>query len=119
MLVRDLHHVSINVADVERAAAFYVDVLGMERLPRPDFGFPGAWLGFGGGRQVHLIEAAVPEDRGQHFAFQVDDIDAVVATLRASGTEVRGPMPVGDTSARQAFFHDPDGNRLELNEPAS
>ena len=118
MLVRDLHHVSINVADVERAAAFYVDVLGMDRLPRPDFGFAGAWLGFGGDRQVHLIEAAVPEDRGQHFAFQVDDIDAVVATLRASGTEVRGPMPVGSTPARQAFFHDPDGNRLELNQAA-
>lgn len=118
MLVRDLHHVSINVADVERSTAFYVDVLGMEPLPRPDFGFAGAWLGFGGGRQVHLIEAAVPEDRGQHFAFQVDDIDAAVAALRASGTDVRGPVPVGDTSARQAFFHDPDGNRLELNEPA-
>jgi catechol 2,3-dioxygenase-like lactoylglutathione lyase family enzyme len=117
MLVRDLHHVSINVADVERSVAFYVDVLGMDLLPRPDFGFPGAWLGCGGGRQVHLIEATVPEDNGQHFAFQVDDIDASVAALRAAGMTVRGPVPVGDSSARQAFFHDPDGNRLELNQP--
>ena len=84
----------------------------------PTSAFAGAWLGFGGGRQVHLIEAAVPEDRGQHFAFQVDDIDAAVAALRASGTKVRGPVPVGDSAARQAFFHDPDGNRLELNQPA-
>ena len=118
MLVRDLHHVSINVTDVERSAAFYVDVLGMERLPRPDFGFPGAWLGVGGGRQVHLIQAAVPEDLGQHFAFEVDDIDAAVDALRTAGTTVRGPMPVGDSAARQAFLHDPDGNRLELNQPA-
>jgi catechol 2,3-dioxygenase-like lactoylglutathione lyase family enzyme len=118
MLVRDLHHVSINVADVERAAAFYVDVLGMERLPRPSFGFAGAWLGLDGGRQVHLIEAAVPDDLGQHFAFQVDDIDAAVDALRAAGIAVRGPVPVGDSADRQAFLHDPDGNRLELNEPA-
>ena len=119
MLVRDLHHVSINVTDVERSAQFYVDVLGLARLARPDFGFAGAWLGVeGGGRQVHLIQATVPHDLGQHFAFEVDDIDAAVEALRAAGTTVRGPSPVGDTAARQAFLHDPDGNRLELNQPA-
>ncbi len=118
MLVRDLHHVSINVTDVERAVEFYVHTLGMERLPRPDFGFDGAWLGFETGRQVHLIQADVPEDHGQHFAFLVDDIDATVDELRARGAQVRGPVPVGDSGARQAFLHDPDGNRLELNQPA-
>ena len=35
----------------------------MDLLPRTDFGFAGAWLGFGGGRQVHLIEATVQELR--------------------------------------------------------
>jgi catechol 2,3-dioxygenase-like lactoylglutathione lyase family enzyme len=119
MIVRDLHHVSINVTDVERATSFYVDVLGMQRLPRPDFGFAGAWLGFGGDRQVHLIQATVPEDLGQHFAFRVEDLDAAVEALRAGGIEVRGPVPVGDSAARQAFLHDPDGNRLELNQPAA
>lgn len=118
MIVRDLHHVSINVVDVERAASFYVDVLGMDRLDRPDVGFPGAWLGFAGGRQVHLIEATVPGDVGQHFAFAVDDIEVAVAALASAGTAVRGPAPVGESGARQAFFHDPDGNRLELNQPA-
>lgn len=118
VLVRDLHHVSINVTDVERALAFYADVLGMERLPRPDFGFGGAWLGFGSGRQVHLIEADIPEDRGQHFAFLVDDLDHAVEVLRARGASVRGPAPVGDSGARQAFLHDPDGNRVELHQPS-
>jgi len=117
MIVRDLHHVSINVTDVDRAVRFYAEVLGLEQLPRPDFNFGGAWLGVAGGRQVHLIQADVPPDRGQHFAFQVDDIDATVDVLRANGVEVRGPLPVGDTPARQAFFADPDGNRLELNQP--
>ena len=115
MIVSDLHHVSINVTDVDRALGFYVGVLGLEVLPRPDFPFPGAWLGVGATRQVHLIAASVPQDDGQHFAFAVDDLDAAVATIRDAGVRVTDPRPVGDTPARQAFLHDPDGNRLELN----
>src|SRR5262249_10895811 len=52
-----VHHVSVNVTDVEAALRFYVDELGFEpRTDRPDFGFGGAWLDVGG-QQVHLIEA--------------------------------------------------------------
>jgi len=117
MIVRDLHHVSINVTDVERAVTFYAEVLGLVPLPRPDFGFDGAWLAVDGGRQVHLIQADVPADLGQHVAFEVDDIEVAVTSLREHGVDVHGPVPVGDTSARQAFLADPDGNRLELNQP--
>ena len=37
-----IHHVSINVKDVDAAVAFYVGVLNLEVLDRPDLGFPGA-----------------------------------------------------------------------------
>lgn len=118
MLVADIHHVSLNVSDTERALAFYRDVLGMVVLPRPDFSFGGAWLDAGNGRQIHLIEADVPGDHGQHVAFRVDDVDAVVAALRGAGVAVRDPKPVGDTVIRQTFTHDPDGNLLEFTQPA-
>jgi glyoxylase I family protein len=118
VLVADIHHVSLNVSDTERALGFYRDVLGMPLLARPDFSFPGAWLDAGNGRQVHLIEADVPGDRGQHVAFRVDDVDAVVAAVRAAGVEVRDPKPVVGTTIRQAFTHDPDGNLLEFTQPA-
>lgn len=114
-LVAGIHHVSLNVSDVSRAMAFYVDVLGLAVLDRPGFSFAGAWLATPDGRQVHLIHADVPDDRGQHVAFAVGDLDAVVATLRAGGIEVHGPKFVADTTIRQAFLADPDGNRLELN----
>ena len=119
MLVADIHHVSLNVSDAERALSFYRDVLGLAPLPRPDFPFGGAWLDVGNGRQIHLIEAPVPADLGQHFAFRVDDIDASVASLRECGVEVPDAFAVGDTAHRQTFFSDPDGNRIELNQPAS
>lgn len=114
VLVADIHHVSINVSDTRRALGFYRDVLGMALLPRPDFPFGGAWLDAGNGRQIHLIEASVPADLGQHVAFRVHDVDAVVAAVRAAGIEIRDPKPVGDTALRQTFTHDPDGNLVEF-----
>jgi glyoxylase I family protein len=117
MLFTGIHHVSINVSHTETALGFYRDVLGMAVLDRPDFGFGGAWLDAGGGRQVHLIEATVPPDQGQHIAFEVDDIVATVAALRSAGIEVPEPRVVPDRSIRQTFVHDPDGNRIEFTQP--
>jgi glyoxylase I family protein len=112
-----VHHVSINVADVDAALRFYVGVLGLSvRDDRPDFGFGGAWLD-AGGQQVHLIEGAVPDGKGQHFAVLVDDLDGVVDELRADGHKVSDPQPVG--SSRQAFITDPSGNLIELHQAAS
>lgn len=109
-----VHHVSINVADVEAALSFYTDVLGLtERGDRPDFGFPGAWLD-AGGQQLHLIGGSVPKAEGQHFALGVADLDATVEELRGRGVQVGDPSPVG--TGRQAFVVDPSGNLVELHQ---
>jgi len=107
-----VHHVSINVDDVDAARSFYIDVLGfVERADRPDFGFGGAWLD-AGGQQLHLIQAGPPADLGQHFAVLVADLDSTVSELRGRDITVSDPNPVG--SNRQAFLHDPAGNTVEL-----
>lgn len=107
-----LHHVSVNVPDVDAALRFYTDVLGLiRRSDRPDFGFGGAWLN-AGSQQVHLIEGETPKDLGQHLALAVSDMRAVIAELRDGGLEVTDPIPVA--SGHQAFLHDPHGNMIEL-----
>jgi catechol 2,3-dioxygenase-like lactoylglutathione lyase family enzyme len=112
-----VHHVSINVDDVEAALRFYTDVLGLEqRTDRPDFPMGGAWLD-AGGQQVHLIEASPPPGLGQHFALLVEDLDATIAELRHQGIEVSDPRPVG--RSLQAFVTDPCGNAIELHQAAS
>ena len=115
--VADIHHVSLNVSDTARALSFYRDLLGLTEVERPDFPFAGAWLDSGSGRQLHLIEADVPADLGQHLAFAVESIDDVVADLRAAGVDVSDPRAVVDTGIRQAFANDPDGNRVEFTQP--
>jgi glyoxylase I family protein len=107
-----IHHVSINVTDLERSTAFYTEVLGLSVDPtRPELSVDGVWLNLPSG-QLHLIVGDVPAAKGQHFAVGVVDLDDAVAELQGSGVDVRGPFPVG--AARQAFLSDPDGNAIEL-----
>jgi glyoxylase I family protein len=109
-----VHHVSVNVTDAAEGLAFYTDVLGGEvREDRPDFGFGGAWIDLGA-TQLHLIEAGVPANLGQHFAILVDDLDGVVDELRAKGVHVDDPVVVG--SDLQTFIVDPSGNAIELHQ---
>ncbi len=110
-------HVAVNVLDVPGGIAFYTETMGLvQNHTRPDFGFPGAWLDTGSGQQVHLIEATVPQNVGQHFALVFDDLPAVVAELRARGLQVSDPVDVGTTGRKQAFTTDPWGNGIELHE---
>mgnify|MGYP003327040061 CR=1 FL=1 len=52
--VRSLDHVTIVVKDLAASRTFYVDALGMQEVPRPDFSFAGLWFQ-AGETQIHLI----------------------------------------------------------------
>lgn len=115
MSLRGIHHVSINVTDLERARQFYVDVLGLEELDRPELGFPGLWLK-AGDQEVHLL--AIDSGRPlkeQHFAFDVDDIASVQRALTAANVKLSAPSEIAGV-CRQAFTRDPSGNLIEFNQ---
>jgi len=113
------HHYSINVSDVDRARRFYGGLLGLPEIPRPDFGFPGAWFQ-AGAVQLHLIVPPEGADVGArpggltpigpHLAFEIEDYGAVQARLEAEGVEALGLGP----EVGQIFVRDPDGNGIEL-----
>lgn len=117
--ITDMHHVSVIVANTERALGFYRDILGLMICEnRPDLGYPGAWLQVGQ-YQIHLLELPNPDPvegrpshggRDRHLALQVQDYDVLKQHLDNYGiafTESR--------SGRRALFcRDPDGNALEL-----
>jgi catechol 2,3-dioxygenase-like lactoylglutathione lyase family enzyme len=112
-----VHHVSINVNDIDAALDFYVGVLGLQtRSDRPDFGFGGAWLD-AGGQQVHLIEGQVPKGNGEHFALLVGNLADTIDELRERGVKVSDASPVG--TSLQAFLTDPAGNLVELHQTSA
>ncbi len=119
MIAKSVDHISFAVRDLEASLHFYRDVLGLEDIPRPDFGIPGAWLG-AGNSQVHLIAAPDGADIGAppdalsplacHQAFAVEDYQKTVDHLKANGLEVM------ETSAQQGqlWVKDPDGYVIEF-----
>ncbi len=115
VLLRGIHHVSLNVDDVDVAQRFYTQLLGMELLDRPDLGFPGAWLR-AGEQEVHLLGIETDQRvKEQHFAFRVDNLDAVVAHLAEHDVQCSKPSIIKGVCA-QAFTHDPSGNLIEFNQ---
>jgi catechol 2,3-dioxygenase-like lactoylglutathione lyase family enzyme len=117
MELRGVHHVSINVSDLDETLAFYAGTLGLAVLPRPDgeISVPGAWLGCPDGREIHLLVNDVPDGKGQHFAFEVDDVDEIAAALDQAGHPAGQPAVIQGI-CRQVFCHDPSGNLVEFNQ---
>jgi catechol 2,3-dioxygenase-like lactoylglutathione lyase family enzyme len=111
------------VNDVDAAIAFYTEMLGVEVVmhPAPPFAMlkrddlrlllnqPG---GGGGGGQA--TGAGAPSPGGwNRFQIEVDDVDAMFATLKAKGATFRSDVITG-TGGKQVILDDPSGNPVEL-----
>lgn len=108
-----VHHVALRVADCERSAGFYRDVLGLPELRRQaDEGGPRAiWLG--AGPAVLMLETAL-RGRGEAagsahlLAFAVEDLGSWERRLGTAGVSVE------DRTGHTLYVRDPDGHRVGL-----
>jgi len=131
MALTELNHFLVRANDLEKTKAFYCDVLGFEVMPRPDFPFPGYWLGVNGKIQVHLALHGVPDsdlyyigspphaarDHAgvvDHIAFAANDPAGVAQRLRQKGVPYR-PRYFPQFKLYQLFITDPNGLMIELN----
>ena len=114
----NIHHVSLVVADTDRALSFYAGLLGLSQVDRPRLNFPGAWLGVGE-QQIHLLELPNPDPvtgrpghggRDRHLALSVEDLESLVTRL----DEENIPYTRSKSGRAAVFCRDPDGNALEL-----
>lgn len=143
MTIQRMDHVGIVVEDLEAATEFFVE-LGLElqgkgtvegdRVDRI-VGLDGvrselAMLQTRDGRRVlELVKFHSPPAHGgdshapanapgiRHLAFVVEDVDAVVAGLRARGTELVGELVSYGNSYRLCYVRGPEGLIVELAEP--
>jgi len=136
------NHTSFTVSDLERSLAFFRDGLGFEvtsRAPRDPAlieattGVAGADLEIayvrGPGHGLELIQYNAPADRGRvdsrpcdagfaHVAYDVDDIDAAVATAGKFEVKPIGAITVIDkgpnAGGRVCYLRDPAGVTIEF-----
>lgn len=114
-----IHHVSLLVADLTRARAFYEGVLGMQPdATRPSMRFEGVWYTLGGA-QIHLMCLPNPDAQGirpahggrdRHLALLINDFDDVQKQLNQLGMVIT----LSQSGRRALFCRDPDNNALEL-----
>ena len=125
MSVGVLDHFNIRTRDLASTVHFYEDILGLEKGPRPNFAFPGAWMYSEGKAVVHLVDIAATSepqkpDSGvvHHVAFASHGFDGMTQRLKSKGMPFEArQVPGGDLW--QIFVNDPNGVMIELNYEAA
>ena len=115
-IVTGVDFVSIPTQDVERAAAFYRETLGLRNsVHRPEHGFTEFENGTVTFSVIDPVRMGIGDFQrnANPIALQVDDVAAARGELEGRGVEFTGD--IFDTGVcHMAFFADPDGNALML-----
>jgi catechol 2,3-dioxygenase-like lactoylglutathione lyase family enzyme len=126
-----INHYLIRSEDLEQSRAFYEDVLGMSQIPRPEFPFPGYWLGVAGATQVHLAQGRIEnaslyfigsppgvakKNSGviDHIAFLASEPQNFMTHLKEKAVPFRARY-LAESNLFQLFVQDPDGVTVEIN----
>jgi glyoxylase I family protein len=122
-----VHGVRYQVTDVARAAAFYTEHLGftLEHQQLPAFasvslgGFTLLLSGPGASGSRPMPDGKPQEPGGwNRVVLRVADLPARIEALKRAGVTFRNQMEAGP-GGRQIQMEDPDGNPIELFEPAA
>jgi glyoxylase I family protein len=128
-----LHHVNMCSQNVPAMDRFYREILELSAIPGrdqqrvKDQGYAGE-VAFvtDGNMEVHLAakdldigfrtgQAINPVERG-HIAFRTDDIESIKKRLNERGIRFSDYGAWAMKGWEQIFFHDPDGNVVELHQ---
>jgi glyoxylase I family protein len=125
-LIRGVHGVRYQVTDVARAVAFYTERLGfrLEHQFLPAFGCVALGevrlllSGPGASGSRAMPDGAVQTPGGwNRLVLHVADLDSAIDALTRAGVRFRNRVEAGP-GGRQVQVEDPDGNPVELFEPA-
>jgi glyoxylase I family protein len=124
--IKGVHGIRYQVKDVARSVAFYTQHLGFKLEHQQLPAFANVSLG---GAQILLSgpgasgSRPMPDGRSQEpggwnrVVLRVEDLPALMDTLKKAGQRFRNEMETGP-AGRQIQVEDPDGNPIELFEPA-
>jgi catechol 2,3-dioxygenase-like lactoylglutathione lyase family enzyme len=125
-VLHGLFHLAIKTSDLESTRAFWRDIIGLREVARPDFGYPGAWLGCpqpGGQAIIHIYaggpalgaSGVAPRGTGaiDHVSLSCSGYRDFVMRFENAGLPFREFIVPG-TTLWQLFVYDPSGVQLEL-----
>jgi catechol 2,3-dioxygenase-like lactoylglutathione lyase family enzyme len=118
-MIVGMNHFTVIAQDPQQTLDFYTGLLGLKEGPRPDLGFPGAWLYAEGGTHAILhiyFDRPVPTQRAgviDHMAFSGRDLKAVKARFDERGLKYDLRRQAG-AGTWQLFTYDPNGAKVEL-----
>ena len=127
MKLDGVHHIGVNVVDIERAENFYTNVLGFRVVKRYEEEVRHLMLDTGSAT-LHLFETTdlhmenaidcLSEQGYAHIAFGTnrEHFPEIIDELKKKNVVFRGPLILGQ--GESVHFKDPDGNHLEIRCPA-
>lgn len=110
-----MNHIHLKTPDPQKTAKFYVDTLGAKIVG--EAGTSGLRLDLHG-LAINVTKFIEGQTRDQvygmeHIAIDTDDMDKVVASMKASGIKILEETTVGG-GRRVCFFEGPEGVQLEV-----
>ena len=124
--IKGVHGVRYHVKDVARAVAFYTERLGFKLEHQQLPAFASVSLGDmtillsgpGASGSPPLPNGETQEPGGSNrIVLKVADLPACITSMKKEGLRFRNDMETGP-GGRQIQIEDPDGNPIELFEPA-
>lgn len=124
MRLEGIHHIALNVRDLDRAEQFYTEVLGFRVSQRFSKGLKHLMVDTGNSA-IALFEAPdldmdeavhhLSETGYMHFAFRAnkEHFQSIVQELKKKNVSIEGG-PVRRGPGESIYFNDPDGNHLEI-----
>jgi lactoylglutathione lyase len=120
-----IDHVAIFVADLQKEATFYRDIMQLDTLAEPFHDNKHAWFSIGNGISMHLIQGAdQPKEyfKNHHTCFSVPsltDFTKRLQDLKLAFEDVSGNINAITTridGVHQIWLKDPEGYWLEVND---
>lgn len=127
MKVTKLLHTRMRVSDLDQTIRFYTNVLGLDVLERKTSprGSQLAFLKVPNSDELIELTSFPPsgpvkvQEDLVHLAFQVENLDATMASLTAKGIKVTDGPTRTSSGSRFIFIDAPDGYEIELIERPS
>ncbi len=117
-------HDALLVKDLNVAANFYKDIMGLQEIPNGGLGEHIRWFQLNDRIQIHLIQSddQIITHKGVHMAMNTNRLDEFMESLKSRNihfenwTAEKGTTNVRPDHVRQIYFQDPDGYWIEVND---